>query len=56
MNGADLIEYIKQRPQLLCGDIRYTIMALLNDRRVNPSELIDALDDMIIKLKEEEVI
>ena len=42
MKGEDLIEYIKQRPQLLCGDIRYTIMALLNDRRINPSELIDA--------------
>lgn len=42
MKGADLIEYIKQRPQLLCGDIRHTIMALLNDRRINPSELIDA--------------
>ena len=42
MKGADLIEYIKQRPQLLCGDIRYTIMALLNDRLINPSALIDA--------------
>ena len=42
MKGADLIEYIKQRPQLLCGDIGHTIMALLNDRRINPSELIDA--------------
>ena len=42
MKGADLIEYIKQRPQLLCGDVKHTIMALLNDRRINPSELIDA--------------
>lgn len=42
MKGADLIEYIKQRPQLLCGDIRLTIMALLNERLINPSELIDA--------------
>lgn len=42
MKGADLIEYIKQRPQLLCGDVKHTIMALLHDRRINPSELIDA--------------
>lgn len=42
MKGQDLIDYIKQRPQLLCGDIKHTIMALLNDRRINPSELIDA--------------
>ena len=42
MKGADLIEYIKQRPQLLCGDVKHTIMALLNDRLINPSELIDA--------------
>ena len=42
MKGADLIEYIKQRPHLLCGDIKHTIMALLNDRLINPSELIDA--------------
>ena len=42
MKGADLIEYIEQRPQLLCGDIRHTIMALLNDRLINPSALIDA--------------
>lgn len=42
MKGADLIEYIKQRPQLLCGDVKHTIMALLNDRRINPSALIDA--------------
>ena len=42
MKGEDLIEYIKQRPQLLCGDVKHTIMALLNDRLINPSELIDA--------------
>lgn len=42
MKGEDLIRYIQQRPQLLCGDIKHTIMALLNDRRINPSELIDA--------------
>lgn len=42
MKGADLIEYIKQRPHLQCGDIKHTIMALLNDRLINPSELIDA--------------
>jgi hypothetical protein len=42
MKGADLIEYIKQRPQLLCGDVKHTIMALLNDRLINPSALIDA--------------
>lgn len=42
MKGEDLIEYIKHRPQLLCGDIKHTIMALLNDRLINPSALIDA--------------
>lgn len=42
MKGEDLIEYIKQRPQLLCGDVKHTIMALLNDRLINPSALIDA--------------
>lgn len=42
MKGADLIEYIKQRPLLLSEDIKYTIMALLNDRFINPSALIDA--------------
>lgn len=42
MKGEDLIRYIQQRPQLLCGDIKHTIMALLNDRLINPSELIDA--------------
>lgn len=42
MKGEDLIRYIQQRPQLLFGDIKHTIMALLNDRRINPSELIDA--------------
>lgn len=42
MKGEDLIRYIQQRPQLLCCDIRHTIMALLNDRLINPSALIDA--------------
>lgn len=42
MKGEDLIRYIQQRPQLLCGDVKHTIMALLNDRLINPSELIDA--------------
>lgn len=42
MNGHDLIKYIQGRPQLLCTDIKHTIMALLKDRRINPSELIDA--------------
>lgn len=42
MKGEDLIEYIKHRPQLLCDDIKHTIMALLNDRLINPSALIDA--------------
>lgn len=42
MKGADLIEYIQQRPLLLNEDIKYTIMALLNDRLISPSELIDA--------------
>ena len=42
MKGEDLIEYIKQRPHLLCSDIRHTIMSLLNDRLINPSALIDA--------------
>jgi hypothetical protein len=42
MIGNDLIEYIKQRPQLLSVDVKHTIMALLNDRLINPSELIDA--------------
>lgn len=42
MKGEDLIRYIQQRPQLLCGDIKHTIMALLNDRLINPSALIDA--------------
>lgn len=42
MDGKDLIKYIQDRPQLLSGDIRRTIMALLNDRLINPSALIDA--------------
>lgn len=42
MKGADLIEYINQRPHLLFSDIRHTIMSLLNDRLINPSALIDA--------------
>ena len=42
MKGEELIRYIQQRPLLLSEDIKYTIMALLNDRLVNPSELIDA--------------
>ena len=44
MKGEDLIRYIQQRPQLLCGDVKHTIMALLNDRLINPSALIDAQD------------
>lgn len=42
MKGEELIRYIQQRPLLLSKDIKYTIMALLNDRLINPSELIDA--------------
>lgn len=42
MKGEELIRYIQQRPQLLSEDIKYTIMALLNDRLINPSALIDA--------------
>lgn len=42
MKGEDLIRYIQQRPHLQCGDIKHTIMALLNDRLINPSALIDA--------------
>ena len=42
MKGEDLIRYIQQRPYLQCGDIKHTIMALLNDRLINPSALIDA--------------
>lgn len=42
MKGEELIRYIKQRPLLLNEDIKYTFMALLNDRLINPSELIDA--------------
>lgn len=42
MKGEELIRYIQQRPLLLSEDIKYTIMALLNDRLINPSELIDA--------------
>lgn len=42
MKGEELIRYIQQRPMLLCKDIKYTIMALLNDRLINPSALIDA--------------
>ena len=42
MKGEDLIRYIQQRPHLQCGDIKHTIMALLNDRLINPSTLIDA--------------
>lgn len=41
MKGEDLIRYIQQRPHLQCGDIKHTIMALLNDRLINPSALID---------------
>ena len=42
MKGEDLIRYIQQRPQLLGSDVKHTIMALLNDRLINPSALIDA--------------
>lgn len=42
MKGEELIRYIQQRPLLLSEDIKYTFMALLNDRLINPSELIDA--------------
>lgn len=42
MKGEELIRYIQQRPLLLNEDIKYTFMALLNDRLINPSELIDA--------------
>ena len=42
MKGEELIRYIQQRPLLLSEDIKYTIMALLNDRLINPSALIDA--------------
>lgn len=42
MKGEELIRYIQQRPMLLCEDIKYTIMALLNDRLINPQALIDA--------------
>lgn len=42
MKGEDLIRYIQQRPHLQCGDIKHIIMALLNDRLINPSALIDA--------------
>ena len=42
MKGEDLIRYIQQRPHLVYSDIKHTIMALLNDRLINPSALIDA--------------
>jgi hypothetical protein len=42
MKGEELIRYIQQRTLLLNEDIKYTFMALLNDRLINPSELIDA--------------
>lgn len=42
MKGEDLIRYIQQRPHLVYTDIKYTILALLNDRLINPSALIDA--------------
>lgn len=42
MKGEDLIRYIQQRPHLAYTDIKYTILALLNDRLINPSALIDA--------------
>jgi hypothetical protein len=42
MKGEELIKYIQQRPLLLSKDIKYTVMALLNDRLINPSALIDA--------------
>lgn len=42
MKGEDLIRYIQQRPHLQCCDIKHTIMALLDDRLINPSALIDA--------------
>ena len=42
MKGEELIRYIQQRPLLLNEDIKYTFMALLNDRLINPSALIDA--------------
>lgn len=50
MEGHDLIRYIQSRPQLLDADIKHTIMALLNDRLINPSALIDAQ----LALKDEE--
>lgn len=42
MKGEELIRYIQQQPLLLNEDIKYTFMALLNDRLINPSALIDA--------------
>lgn len=42
MKGEDLIRYIQQKPHLVYIDIKHTIMALLNDRLINPSALIDA--------------
>ncbi|MBO7315325.1 MAG: hypothetical protein J6U49_06625 [Alistipes sp.] len=42
MKGEELIKYIQQRPLLLSEDIKFTLMALLNDRLINPSALIDA--------------
>lgn len=42
MKGEELIRYIQQRPLLLSEDIKCTFIALLNDRLINPSELIDA--------------
>jgi hypothetical protein len=42
MKGENLIRYIQQRPHLVYTDIKHTIMALLNDRLINPSALIDA--------------
>lgn len=50
MKGHDLIRYIQSRPQLPDADIKHTIMALLNDRLINPSALIDAQ----LALKDEE--
>lgn len=41
MNGEDLIRFIQSKPSLLIGDVRYTIRALIEGKRINPSVLID---------------
>lgn len=55
MIGEDLIKVIKDNDRLRYGDVKETIKALLKERLINPSTLIDAqveaLEDEKYKLR-----